>query len=214
MNVIFLSMNRCGVSWLGEILKDLYHQCKGKPLEIKYEVSRERASRECLKGWNTVYDIEPQILLNLGYDKILILQRGLEAMEEAHTVYHGYQEIYDTIDQMKRERPAFFERIRLQYQLLYERTPESERILKVSLEDLNNHTIHEFRKITDFLGIKMSFWRKLILLFTNKLQPILVPVKPERDWEVYSTPLPSEYELCNRLQYLKKIRGKKIQCQM
>jgi len=211
MNVVLLSMQRCGMSWVGSVISLIHKRFYGKELEINYEQNRSLVSHNLLKGWTGVYEIDPKVLLDLGYDKILIIKRELESMKKAHAHYHGYQEIYETYKNMLEERPAFFERIELAHKLLYdqEEIKNNPKVLIVKLEDLNNYTYSTFGEIIDFLEFKLSFIQKLKLfknIIKNKIKPFVIAVNPtERSWNIYSTLLPKNHELCNRLKYLKKI---------
>lgn len=210
MNVIILSMKRCGVSWVGEVLAQLYKQLYGKELYINYESDRAKVSRNVLEGWTGVYDIDPQILLKLGYDKVLIVKRDLETMKEAHAHYHGYKEMYGTLDNMKESRPAFFEVIELYHDLLYnqEEVKNNPKVLIVSLENLNNYTHSTFNEIVEFLDFKLSFKQKIkmfVRILKNQISPFVIATNPkERNWNIYSALLPKGHELCNRLKYLEK----------
>jgi hypothetical protein len=215
MNVVFLSMPRCGISWVGDVIKHIYERLYGKPLEINYENDRVLISRTLVKGWHSVYDIDPKVLINLGYDKIIIVKRELEAMKEAHAFYQGYMENYGTLENMKKERPGFFERLELYYKLIYEQNEviNHPNVLIVNLEDLNDYTYATFNEIIKFLNFKLSFIQKLRLfsrVLKNKIMPFVVPVNPsERNWNINSAMLPKGQELCLRLQYLKKIEVKR-----
>lgn len=209
MNVILLSMRRCGMSWVGEILSQIHKTFYGKELTINYEEDRSLVSRNLIKGWTGVYEIDPKVLLNLGYDKILIIKRDLETMKEAHAFYHGYQEMYGSLEDMKKDRSSFFERIELAHKLLYDQNLNDPRILIISLEDLNNYSYSTFNEIIDFLEFNLSFIQKIkffIRVMRNKIKPFIIPINPtDRNWNIYSTILPKGYELCERLEYLEKI---------
>ena len=209
MNVVILSMRRCGVSWVFEAISQVHERLFGKPLPIDYEKERAIVSHNLLEGYTGVYDLDPKVLLDLGYDKILIIKRDLETMKEKHAHYQGYMEKYGSLEQMKIERPAFFERIELQYNLIYNQKLNDKRILIVNLEDLNNYIYSSFNEIIEFLEFKLSFIQKIklfIRILRNKIKPFIVPINPsERNWNIYSAMLPKGQELCQRLLYLKKI---------
>ena len=118
MNVIFLSMARCGVSWVGETIAQIYFRLYGKPLEINYENDRTEISKSLVEGWHSIQNVDPKVLLDLGYDKILIIKRELETMKEVHAHYHGYMELYGNLENMKHDRPGFFEKIELYHKLM------------------------------------------------------------------------------------------------
>ena len=52
MNVIILSMARCGVSWVGNTLSLIHEAYYGKPLDIDYEFSPRLLSTRLVKGWH------------------------------------------------------------------------------------------------------------------------------------------------------------------
>ncbi len=209
MNVVILSMQRCGISWIFETISQIHERLFGEPLEINYEKERSIVSRNLLEGYTGVYDIDPKVLLALGYNKILIIKRDLETMKRVHAHYQGYMEKYGSLERMKEERPAFFERIELQYNLLYNQNLNNKRILIVNLSDLNNYTHSTFNEIIKFLEFKLSFIQKIKLflrVLKDKIRPFVIATNPdERNWNIYSASLPKGQELCNRLNYLKKI---------
>lgn len=208
-NIILLSMARCGMSWVGEILSQIHERLYGDKLTINYELDRRLVSNNLLKGWTGVYEIDPKILLDLGYDKVIIIKRKLETLIEAHAKYHGYLENYGSLENMKKERSAFFDRIKLAYKMLYEQELDDPRILIVNLEQLNNYTYSAFEKIIDFLEFKLSFIQKVKLflrILRNKVKPFIIPTNPKnRNWDIFSAMLPIDHELCNRLKYMQKI---------
>jgi len=209
MNVIFLSMARCGISWIGDTLKEVYKQLYGKELQIHYENDRAMISNTLVEGWHSVYDVDLKVLLKLGYDKVLIIKRDLETMKEAHAKFHGYFEIYDSYEAMQQERPAFFERIEKTYDLLYNQELDDPRIIIISLEDLNNYTHDTFNEIIQFLDFKLSLLQKIKLflrILRNKIKPFVIPTRPpKRNWDVFSAILPKGTPVCNRLQFIDKL---------
>lgn len=213
MNVVILSMSRCGISWIGETLSQIHERLFGKSLIINYERDRAKVSHNLLEGWTGVYNIDPKILLNLGYNKILIIKRELETMKKVHAHYQGYMENYGTLDIMKKERPAFFEVIELYHKLLYEQEEikNNPKVLIISLENLNNYTYATFNEIIEFLDWKLSFIQKIKLfsrVLKDKIRPFVIATNPkERNWNIYSASLPKGHKLCNRLQYLEKIQN-------
>ncbi len=209
MNVIFLSMGRCGVSWVGETISQIHERLFGKPLDIKYENDRAKISNNLVEGWHSVYNIDPKILLDLGYDRIFIIKRELETMKKVHAHYHGYMELYGNLENMKHDRPGFFEKIELYHKLLYGQNLNDPRVLIVNLEDLNNYTYASFNEIIKFLEFKLSFIQKIKLflrVLRDKIRPFVIATNPtERNWNIYSASLPKGQELCKRLKYLNKI---------
>lgn len=222
MNVIILSMRRCGVSWIGEVLSQVHKRLYGKELKINYEKDRAKVSRTLLKGFTGVYDVDPKVLLKLGYDKILIVKRDLNAMKKAHAKYHGYLELYENLENMIRIRPCFFEKIELYHKLLYdqEEIKNDPKVLIVSLEDLNSYTYSTFNEIIKFLDFKLNLIQKVklflrVLKYDSNMNPFVIATNPiERDWNVFSALLPKGHGLCDRLNYLQKIEENKIKIEI
>jgi len=209
MNVIILSMKRCGISWLGDIIKDIYMRLYNKELKINYENDRIETTHTLLKGWNHVCDVDPKVLLQLGYDKVLIVKRDLETMKLAHAKFHGYLESYKSYEAMQQEREGFFQRIEMTHKLLYDQELNDPRVLIVRLEDLNNYTYATFTEIIEFLEFKLTFKQKIkffLRVLKNKIKPFVIACNPtERNWDVFSALLSKGTDLCNRLQYIEKI---------
>lgn len=207
-NVVILSMQRCGMSWVGGVISLIHERLYGEPLHIIYEDNRAEVSNRLVEGWNGVYNIDPTILLKLGYDKILIIKRELDTLKEVHAHYHGYQEIYKSLEDMKDKRSCFFEKIELYYDLLYNQSEiiNNSKILMVNLENLNNYTYSTFNEIIEFLDFKLSFKQKIkffLRVLKNKVFPFVIPINSnERNWDIYSSLLPKNQELCERLKYL------------
>lgn len=194
---------------MGETIAQIYERLYGKPLKINYEKDRGKVSHNLIEGFTGVYDIDPKILLDLGYDKVLIIKRELETMKKVHAHYQGYLEQYGSYENMQKERPAFFEKIELYHKLLYDQNLNDSRVLIVNLEDLNNFTYASFDEIIKFLEFKLSFIQKIKFfsrVLRNKIMPFVIATNPdERNWNIHSAMLPKGTELCQRLKYLKKI---------
>ena len=121
----------------------------------------------------------------------MIIKRDLETLKEVHAHYHGYQEIYDSLEDMKDKRSCFFEKIELYYNLLYNQPKiiNNSKILIVDLENLNNYTYSTFSEIIDFLEFKLSFKQKIkffLRVLKNKVFPFVIPINPsDRNWDIY-----------------------------
>ena len=102
-------------------------------------------------------------------------------------------------------------KIELYHSLLYdqEEIKNNPKVLIVSLEDLNNYTYSTFNEIIEFFNFKLSFRQKLGLfsrVLKDTIKPFVVATNPkERNWNIYSALLPKGHEVCERLQFLKKI---------
>lgn len=197
MNIMVVSLERCGISWIGKTLSDIHEDMFGIAIEWNYEVSKVMATRNrfpIMEGWNSVYDVDPQILVDRGYDRVLIIQRDLEELLRAQKLY-CYDEIMlsdkgliNTHHEKVLER-----RIKEYWDLLYGKNINHQKCLKVRLEDLNNYTVATFEKIFDFLN------------FPEVGRPKIIPVSPpNRNWEAYSSILPQGHQLCKRLDRIEK----------
>ena len=221
MNVVILSMGRCGISWAMDTIKKIYSRLYGKELTIDYEADRVEISNTLVKGWHSIYNVDPMELLKRGYDKILIVRRPLETMKYEHAKFYGYLEHYTSYEHMQQEREGFFEVIELYWKLIYTQTEvlQDPRVLMVDLKDLNNYTYSTFEEIIEFLEFKLTIMQKIRLFFRilrDKINPFVIACKPtQRNWDVYSAQLPRGHELCNRLQFIEKItKNEEIICQM
>ena len=65
MNVVILSMQRCGMSWVGGVISLIHERLYGEPLHINYENNRVAVSNRLVEGWSGFYNIDPTILLRL-----------------------------------------------------------------------------------------------------------------------------------------------------
>jgi len=182
MNVIFVSMERCGISWIIRVLSEIHDLMFGVPIDFHTEISHVVASRKKFslpQGWSNVYNVDPQRLIERGYDKIIIVQRKHDELIEVHTLY---EEIHEREERMRET----FER---HYELVYGKEYDHPNCLKVHLEELNSYTVAIFKEILDFLN------------FPESGRPIIVPVKPpDRNWETYSSILKKGREVNVRLQ--------------
>jgi len=171
MNVIVLTVERCGCSWMGAIISEVHKHCHGDPIIWNYEISRCIATRPKYyipKGYCSVYYVRPEQLLEKEYDKIIVLHRDLESLKQKLFQYH-----FGPNQKVLKKHEPFFEEIEFYYNLTFNKKITNERLLWVELSDLNNHCISTFNKIFDFLE------------FPKKTRPILLPINPpERDWDV------------------------------
>jgi len=199
LNTIFVSQERCGISWIIKILSNIHESMFGIPIEFvtkkNTEISALIATRNRLplpKKWNNVYNVDPQALLNKKdpdenqYDRVVIVQRDHDTMIKAH-------ELYFNVEWTGEQRETAMRKTEEHYQLVYGKEINDPRCKKFRLEDLNNYTISTFNEMLDFLNFP-SFGR-----------PIMIPINPsERNWQVYSSVLNKNQPLCNRLKEIEK----------
>ena len=187
MNVIFVSMGRCGISWIIRVISQIHSIMFGFPIDFHVEISHVIATRDRFpvpEGWSCVYDVDPQILVNRGYDKVIIVQREYETMRKVHTIYEDIHERNQTLLRK-------FDKI---YEKVYGKQIDHPNCMKVNLEDLNAYTVAIFEELLEFLN------------FPETGRPVIVPVKPsERKWEVYSSILKKGRKVNKRLQEIDKL---------
>lgn len=179
-NVMFVSMDRCGISWIVRRLSRMHEYMFGVDIDYFPEISRVIATRQRFplpEGWYNVYEVDPQMLLDRGYDKIVSIQRPLEIMYRVLAMYYKTDLTYE---QCREQYPTYFEKIDKYYELLYEKANEINdvRYKNFSLNDLNNYTCDTFNELMDFLN------------FPKHGRPVIFPVNPpERNWQAYSSTL-------------------------
>lgn len=201
MNVIFVSLQRCGISWIIYALSDHHEFLFGEPIPYEKEnaeISKVIATRTRFplpQRWNCVYEADPKQLVKRGYDRIVIVERDLEELKVAQQIY--FQE-----DLTWMQRETLIRKIEEAWHLVYESGVDDPRVMKVHLDDLNNYTRQTMNKLMDFLN------------FPKVGRAPVLPIAVYRQWEVYSSMLEKEKGICNKLQGLeqiyKKNRFKKI----
>ena len=198
-NICLTSTELGGVGWFTSIISEVHDQLyQGLPSkQWNYEISRFEATRHrrpLPKGWCTVWNADPLILLERGFDKVIVLQRSLEDSYLGMGIYM-YPDL--PIDKIEGENERFFGIIKRKWEFL-ERYKDFEhpRFMYVHFDDLNNHTVKTFNKVFDFLE------------FTDNNRPILIPVKVWRNWECYSNVQKSGGEWFETYDPLFKIKEK------
>lgn len=179
-NVIFVSMDRCGISWIVRRLSRLHEEMFGVEIEYSPELSRIIATRPRFplpKGWYCVYDVDPHQLLDRGYDKIVSIQRPLEIMYRVLSMYYMPKLSYK---KCRKQYPAYFTKIDEYYETVYGKINEikDERYINFTLPSFNNRTEATFLRLMDFLN------------FPKKGRPVIFPINPpDRNWQAWSTTL-------------------------
>ncbi len=208
-NVIIVSMERCGSSWLGAIISEVYEAITGKLVKWNHEISRVQSidsKYDLPQGWNSVYNVSPLDLLKRGYDKVIVLERNLETLKRvfwmSQRLVHKDMPYEDGLIKYSH----FFDTIEKYWNIVYSNKIEDPRVLWVNLDDLNSYTFNTFNEIFDFLEFP-------------KNRPILVPVNPpERNWQCFSDILakghkPSDTLKLIELKYTSNITEAQIQTQ-
>jgi len=195
MNIIMVSNERCGISWIAKTISRIHESMFGTYPKWNFEVSKVIARKKHLpifKGWSTVYDTDPQKLIDHGYDRVLIIQRDYNELLKAHLLYE-YDAVSD--DHAIQNEELVRNRLKKYYEIIYGKEIDNKKCLKIRLEDLNKYTIATFNEILDFLN------------FPSYGRPIIIPTSPpQRNWEAYSSILPKGHKLCNRLEKIDEIK--------
>lgn len=195
LNVMVVSNERCGISWMAKVISQVHENMFGMPIEWNYEVSKVAARKKHLPlitGWNTVNDVNPILLIERGYDRVLIVQRDLLTLLKVQTVY-----CHNELEYIRAREESLLRKIERYWNLVNGKEINHPRCLKIRLEDLNNYTVVTFHEILDFLTFP-TFGRS-----------VMIPISPpERNWEAYSSILPKEHELCKRLQEIDEVYKK------
>ena len=193
LNIIVSSTERCGVSWFCLLLSLFHERMFGEMKKWNLRISRFIAGNEdypIMKGWSTTQWTPIENIIKKPYDKIILLQRKLEPLKESLFIYYYFNKNYEE-EKDKIEYKEWFKKIENYYEKIYAEH-DSKKILRVYLEDLNNHTILSFNRILDFLNFP-------------KERPIIFPINPpERNWQTFSSVLYKGQKLNNRLQKIYK----------
>jgi len=185
LNVVFVSMERCGISWIIRNLNQVHEKMFQKEIIFEPEVSPLLATRERFelpKNWINVYNVDPELLLNRGYDRVVIVHRDLETLLKVYSLYYPP-------DLAESQRERFIEKTKNDYKKVYEKRPFDKKCFWVNLADLNRYTVKTFNNLMDFLN------------FPTHSRPIITAIKPPdlRDWEAYSSILEQSHTLVGNL---------------
>lgn len=194
-NVIITSFRLSAIGWFSGILSEIHEAIYDIPIKWNYEISRfecTRVRRPLPQGWCTVWEANPLILANRGFDKILVVKRPLKDILEACSWYSLQKGCEEACKDKENKR--FFDTIKRKYHKLYDIEYNNKRVYYANIEDLNRNPVQEFKKICEFLGFKMSKF------------PVLIPIKVKKDWEVYAG-YNKGLELDKQLTLLKEARS-------
>lgn len=202
-NIIFTSLQRHGISWIIRTLSNLHEAEYHEPIHFgreNAEISFLKATRNRFplhRGWNNVYDVHPQALLDKRdregnqYDRVILVQRkDRDDLEKDILKYWKAQGVDDVFAQTKL-LPDFHKK----YEKIYEiEDPKDPRFKRVYLEDLNTHAYHSFKQLMEHVG------------FPKDSKAVPVPIREiKRNWHVYSSILNPQEGLCGVLQKIEKM---------
>lgn len=196
MNVIFCSLERCGISWVIRALSEYHKAMFGVPIVFtpdNAEVSpliAKSSKRSLHLGWNNVYNVDPQELLDkidpqgLQYDRVVVIQRKKDTLLKAQEIYWKQEGIWDEhLQKLKNDSLKM-------YDIVYREDIEDHRYKKFYLEDLNQYPTSTLNELMDFLN------------FPKMGRPPVVDFKPqwfERNWEAISSIYEKGYTFTKRL---------------
>ena len=196
-NVVITSTELGGVGWFTSVISEVHDALYPKlPSKWwKYEASRFEATRfrrPLPTGWINCWNADPKILVERGFDKVILLQKELTDAYYGMAIYM-YPDV--PIDKIKEQNPRFFDIIKRKWEFLEQyRDFKHENFMYVHFNDLNNHTVKSFNELFDFLEFK------------KRGRPKIIPVKVWRNWECYSNILKSGGEWFETYDPLFKIK--------
>lgn len=200
MNVLFVSMPHMGVEWVIRSLNQVHEAMFGRKISFpdqNREISSEIFFRKDLDiplGWSNVYEIDPQYVIDkvdpsgISHDRIILLQRNLSDLSKAWVVKWTAHGLAPSMVQKLLEKGIS------KYHEMYDREYRDPRFMRIHMEDLNNRTVATFKKVMDHLN------------FPSFRRAPLIPIPVERDWEVYSSILEEEEEICKALQMIEDMK--------
>jgi len=157
MNVIFCSMNGSAISWIIRELSDYHMEMFGKPIiftKDNAEISSQIATKDHFpipKGWNNVYSIDPQLLLDKvdpdgnKYDRIIVVHRPLNVFKNIYKIRMTMQGVgNDFIEKILKKSED-------EYNLVYHEIKDP-RLYRIDLWDANQYTKAIFNELMDFLN--------------------------------------------------------------
>ena len=178
MNIIIISMEGCGASSIAPIISQMHEVFYGKRIQWLMEISRVIASsNEYLfpEGFTSVYYVDPKMVLERPFDKVIILQRPFNEIKKG---------IYARLNIPKNKKIE--EKMKFYYHLIYEQELEDERLYRVNLQDFADYPVATFSDLFDFLGYPKQL-RPIIFPYPIWHHPEGVPLTPDtpklrRDW--------------------------------
>lgn len=195
LNVLIVSMSRCGTDAVGDKISEIHDAVYGVPIKWSYVEDPSKATSYLVEGWSGIYDVNPLVALQIPYDKVILISRSPEELLKAQYLY------YIESTQMKLPdwiRDKFLATFALLYDQLYQQNIKNNpKIFELSLEQFNSHTQFILEEVCKFLEFDMKAVRKRV---------VIIPVQVERSWEVYSTNLESNQEISDTLSRIKQMK--------
>lgn len=197
-NVIITSFRLSAVGWFTGVLSEIHKAITGLPIRWGYEISKfecTRARRPLPMGWNTTWDANPLTLAERGFDKVICIVRNKLDIFEACCQYDHQKTLGDVLSNaVSSKNYGYVESIIGMYDRLYTTKYINEKLMYVFIDELNRNTVKGFKEICAFLEFDM-----------NKF-PVIIPIKVEKDWEVYGG-YNKGLKLDSQLQKMKDVKG-------
>lgn len=165
-----------------------------EPLFIDYEASYFEATRfrrPLLKGWNDVIAADPKILLDRGYDKVIVFTRDLYESCKAQALYFRGAKTQEDYKKLLENEPRFFRNIMKKWKRLNKRIDDP-RIFYTSIDEWNNRTLQTYNRLLDFLEFPKKVSLELNGKYYIKTRPLLAPVMKCKE-DMQGCGLPCEY---------------------
>jgi len=196
LNVIFCSMRRCGISWVIRELSRFHEKMFGCPIPFPASQSEITSSKATLggyplpKGWNNVYDVDPQELLDRidpegnKYDKIVVIHRDLKTLTNVNKITWAREGLHEShINKLLSKLPE-------EYETVYGKDIQDPRLLRLDLWGINQYPESCFEELMDFLN------------FPKHNRPIGIGIKTLpflKLWEAYSSVWDKDFKLTGML---------------
>ncbi|GAF82936.1 unnamed protein product [marine sediment metagenome] len=197
LNVCVVSMMRCGVSAVGVVLSDIHEGIYGIPINWHYVEDHIRLFAENPLGWHSVYNVNPYVVDEI-YDKVLIIQRDIEPLREAQRVYNQARAIFYGWTVHPSEIERMDKTFDFLYPQIYDHAFEEDRYFLLKMDAFNAYTEKSIEALCEWLGFDMHTYKKHV---------VIIPVKPERDWDVNSCKISSDTEIYGALKIIGEIHA-------
>lgn len=212
-----VSVPRCASDWVGDCISDAHFHIYKMPVLWTY-IDKEPTPDKTLpfiddqlempKGWTGIYNIHPNLLIERGFDKVIVLTREKDTWIRVELLYYlkvmkylkrdgkrhsKFKWVYDlSKEEVMRDLSA-------QWDSQYKNVTAHANLYQVSIEDLNDHMVDAFYELFDFLEFR-RFYEPMFG------RPIIMPQRPSfeigRNWEKYSARLPRYQEYCENLDVI------------
>lgn len=196
-NVIVTSYRLSAIGWFTGVLSEIHKAIYGDHIKWGYEISRFECTRDrrpLPMGWNTVWLANPLTLAKRGFDKVLVVKRPIEDILEA-CCWYDYQKSHNNMI-LNGGYERYLNTIRRNYSKLYDIEYEHPNIYNINIEHLNINPVENFKRLCKFLEFDLEKF------------PIIIPIKVQKDWQVYAGY--NVGELNERLKMIKESKARRL----